>query len=720
MHTDLPLTKSDQDKLGRYLFASEIANGLVNSFQDNNESIVIGINGPWGTGKSTLVNFIINEIEQQSNKAGQEIIVLKFNPWMFTGQKELQNIFLKELYLKFTANTSKLKQASKKLAEFLTHLNWLKYVHTGTGEVVKEAKEFLEGVTKEKDLSELKEDVDDLLIESKTKLYITIDDIDRLTPTEITDIFQLVKLNGNFANTIFILAYDNEIVKNALEKQFGGNGKKYIEKIVQIDYSLPNVSKENIIRIFLESLDQLFITHEVKQIVESNKEKLKSGPIIKLFSSIRDIYRFNNSIKLRISSIYKDLNIVDLFLLESLRIFRPEAYNFIYSSKYKLTSNDIEGNISSNNQGKLETKEEYVDKSAFDSETKLVIKVLFDIGKSYFTDFTTADDLIRDKRIANPSYFDRYFNLQLSESDIEESIFNTFLNDSDLVIKVNTLTNIYNQGKLFQFLNWVEIKSKFTETEVIESITLAAFKFSQEFNFKNRSFISSNSVFLEIIRFCSRMLEKLNDIDSRRKVIEKHTATSEDLVSFSSLYTCQSILRSKALLDKNKLFSNYMWYSLFSNETEDDDNFEKIILQRYKRNLKWLLNKELDSPNFLSGEELIFILPDLARYHSKYYNKKLSEYIQHDANLLYILRLCITRSYIASGSVIGYQLAKHQLLPGMDVEMIKERFEGINQEKLDQDQVATINFFLQAYRDGFQEKKFYDFHTLLPFNDGYY
>ena len=102
------------DKLGRHPFAHEIASGLVKSFKDNNESIVLGINGTWGSGKSTLLNFIINEVEELSSVNEQKIIVLKFNPWMFSGQKELQTVFLRELIFKLKNNSEKLKNASKK------------------------------------------------------------------------------------------------------------------------------------------------------------------------------------------------------------------------------------------------------------------------------------------------------------------------------------------------------------------------------------------------------------------------------------------------------------------------------------------------------------------------------------------------------------------------------------------------------------------------------
>lgn len=333
MNTDLPLNNVADDKLGRSLFASEIANGLVKSFETNNESIVVGINGSWGSGKSTLINFIISEIQQISKDNNQEIITISFNPWMFSGQKELQNIFLKELFSKLEKNKAKFKDASQKIADFLGHLNWLKYVHSGANEAIKDTKEFLEGVGKGKDINDLKKEIDDLLIKSKVKLYITIDDIDRLLPNEVTDIFQLVKLNGNFANTIFILAYDREVVDMALEKQFNKNGRKYIEKIVQVDYTLPNVPTEVLTKVLFDNLEQLFSEGEIKNGITTIIGNLKHSQFATYFKTLHDIYRFGNSIKLRLASIYMELNLFEYFLIEAVRIFDYKAFEFISSNK---------------------------------------------------------------------------------------------------------------------------------------------------------------------------------------------------------------------------------------------------------------------------------------------------------------------------------------------------------------------------------------------------
>ena len=65
-----------------------------------------------------------------------------------------------------------------------------------------------ERVSKEPSIQSLKERIDDVLKNSTTKVFIIIDDIDRLLPKEIANIFRLIKLNANFKNTFFFLAYD--------------------------------------------------------------------------------------------------------------------------------------------------------------------------------------------------------------------------------------------------------------------------------------------------------------------------------------------------------------------------------------------------------------------------------------------------------------------------------------------------------------------------------
>jgi len=712
INTDQPIVDPTLDKLGRILFAQEIASGLVNSFKDNNESIVIGLSGNWGSGKSTLVNFIVGEIEKMSKEQEQEIIVIRFNPWMFTGQRELQNIFLKELLTKFKTKTAKLKELSEKLSEFLGHLTWLKYVHSGTGEAVKDVKEFLEGVNKEQDINELKQQIDKLLIASKIKLYITIDDIDRLTPSEITDIFQLVKLNGNFANTIFLLAYDQKVVAQALTKQFGENGNKYIDKIVQVDYTIPNISTNTISRIFGDTLLNLFPEGDIKNLIAKELETIKGQNFVKYFSSLRDVYRFTNSLKLRLSSVYKDLNLFDFLRIEALRIFDFDAYEYILNSKDDLVAKKDGANNMLGNQPA--EKKSIIERTSFGGITQSILIELFDIGDFGFFQSMDEEGLIKNKRLANKHFFDRYFNLQLGDFDIPELTFNQFINNSSILEKEKILQEIREKDNLVKFLRWVELKCSDVEIDKIKNIFDAALNFCEKVEYTRGSYFGFGSDFSFLIHFCHKLLERINGRDQSKDLILDRLNSKKGNYTFVDYYLTDTIILVKIRGDEGKSTYNYLWNTLYTGNEDDDKAFFDEVLQFQKNSLLFLFTKHLEGISLLNDDQLTMILPLMEEYFPNEFKEEFPKLIDDDKKLLHYIWLSAKRAYRTSTSLkgISFQLSESQFLPGLDKEHAKERLIHTNQSDLNEDEKKVLNLYLKAYADGFKEKRYYDIDDL--------
>ena len=94
-NADQPITSSAQDILGRKSFAYALADTIL-SYQDRN-SIVIGLFGEWGSGKTSIINLSLERIEEIANKKNDKPIVLKFNPWNFSEQNQLISQFFKLL-----------------------------------------------------------------------------------------------------------------------------------------------------------------------------------------------------------------------------------------------------------------------------------------------------------------------------------------------------------------------------------------------------------------------------------------------------------------------------------------------------------------------------------------------------------------------------------------------------------------------------------------------
>ena len=88
---DLPITKSDEDLLNRGSFAQNLAKVLLQySFSS---SFTIGLYGEWGSGKTSLLNMVIENVE----RTDESVVILRFNPWLCSDPKQLISQFFKQM-----------------------------------------------------------------------------------------------------------------------------------------------------------------------------------------------------------------------------------------------------------------------------------------------------------------------------------------------------------------------------------------------------------------------------------------------------------------------------------------------------------------------------------------------------------------------------------------------------------------------------------------------
>lgn len=73
---DKPLTDPSEDKLGYAGFARHLADALCEMLPI--EGLVVAIYGAWGTGKTTLLNFIVDYVNKRQDDKRPSI--LYFNP----------------------------------------------------------------------------------------------------------------------------------------------------------------------------------------------------------------------------------------------------------------------------------------------------------------------------------------------------------------------------------------------------------------------------------------------------------------------------------------------------------------------------------------------------------------------------------------------------------------------------------------------------------------
>ena len=88
---DLPITKARDDILNRSSFAKNLAKVLLE--YSCSSSFSIGLYGEWGSGKTSLLNMVIEEIADKDSHA----VILRFNPWLCSDSKQLISQFFKQL-----------------------------------------------------------------------------------------------------------------------------------------------------------------------------------------------------------------------------------------------------------------------------------------------------------------------------------------------------------------------------------------------------------------------------------------------------------------------------------------------------------------------------------------------------------------------------------------------------------------------------------------------
>jgi hypothetical protein len=85
---DRPIRSGEQDLLGRLTFAEGLAHQLIAT---SAEGSVTALVGPWGTGKTSLLNLVGAELGKRG------IPVVEFNPWLFSGTDELLERFFEAM-----------------------------------------------------------------------------------------------------------------------------------------------------------------------------------------------------------------------------------------------------------------------------------------------------------------------------------------------------------------------------------------------------------------------------------------------------------------------------------------------------------------------------------------------------------------------------------------------------------------------------------------------
>jgi len=321
---DNPIHDPSQDLLGRVPFAALFARYVCSL--DTSEGVVVGVHGPWGSGKTSFLNLAKGAFQERG------VDVLELNPWYFSETGDVLNQFIGDLSSKmYRVNHLKklapnIAQYSQSIAKPLTSIlgyPWISVLFLTLSHV-------LRYFGRPKTLQDIRDKIVNDLSDMKEPLIIMIDDVDRLTRAEMRAVFKLVRLIGRFPNLIYIVACDKDQVEESLS--WGNDrrsGRKYMEKIIQYPVNLPEIPRrvvfdqvENRIKKIIESTDR----HCDNTINSDRWPDIRSNIVFPLLNNMRDVNRFLAALPATFDNLKGTVAAVDLIALEAVRLFLPDVF----------------------------------------------------------------------------------------------------------------------------------------------------------------------------------------------------------------------------------------------------------------------------------------------------------------------------------------------------------------------------------------------------------
>lgn len=316
---DCAITNQNEDFFGYQKMVDSLLADLYDTDVEN-EAFSVGIAGKWGVGKSSFINLLRNSILQKDS-----LIV--------------------DLYPRSSMNLSAIS-----LDFFNSLSNTLKGYHTGSWHIVDKYVKSLRCIegkgwfNKTIDAIEVfaktdeKERLQNVITEIGRKIFVIIDDLDRLTAPEILEVLKIIDRNGSFKNIIFIVAYDKEYVNAVLRKYLGYEGSEmFTDKYFNFEYSLP---AHNFY------MERQYVANYIRNKISFNESDAVTkkdllnvwnrigGSVVRYLGLMRDVKRFINILMSRLASVKNDVNIEDFIFITLLRYKDLDLY-------YKLSTADI-------------------------------------------------------------------------------------------------------------------------------------------------------------------------------------------------------------------------------------------------------------------------------------------------------------------------------------------------------------------------------------------
>ena len=244
------------------------------ALDDALDPIALGISGPWGSGKSTVLKLIKAELaSQEVVSVGKRILVIETDPWRYDPSVGAKATLILEVLNALTAELEKHSGAGEEvqgaLKRLVKQVNWVKALKLAArssitlqlpgidelSSLVNEGN--VEDDPQPRNLDEFRHDFAELLEDKQLshvrRVVVLVDDLDRCLPDTVVDTLETMRLFLSVPKMSFVIAADEDRVEDALRIRYSADNQSaeeaeeparlYLHKIVQTTLRIPALSR---------------------------------------------------------------------------------------------------------------------------------------------------------------------------------------------------------------------------------------------------------------------------------------------------------------------------------------------------------------------------------------------------------------------------------------------------------------------------------------------
>ena len=341
-----------EDRLG----INDYAQALQTFIENTDTPMTVGIQGEWGSGKTSLMNKIWKELEGIEKNTRYESIWI--NTWehsLLKSPEEALISIVNEISQKISLLNPKNDKAKKIIATGKKVFSGVLKVAAGVtmGVAGKEVADDLLYGQADNSIKQLRADLEDFInstiddtstseIKNISKIVFYIDDLDRIEPKDAVKILELLKNIFSLKHCVFILAIDYQVIIKGLKDKFGEKTEEnerefrsFFDKIIQLPFTMP-ISKYSVSEYVLSLLEEIGFIDDKDQLPEeriedilrftiggnprSLKRLINSLSLINILNQVRD--------KKDEKEIIKDDSLL-IFALMCCQVAYPKIYDLI-------------------------------------------------------------------------------------------------------------------------------------------------------------------------------------------------------------------------------------------------------------------------------------------------------------------------------------------------------------------------------------------------------